>query len=193
VVVVTGMRATHLRTAATVVAAVRAARPGACPRRVGLVGFGPTNQAVLDAVRAATEGIEEIRVIVRSQSEVAAVRDLAARRGLDMLRAGTDPAALAGADLAVSATGSAGAVAAVADLAPDGVAVSLDGRHTWRVDASTPVLSDHGEPGLLPQVPRMVAGTVAAPPGRVLLDLTGSAVADVALVSVLLGATEGAR
>lgn len=194
VVTVTGMRATHLRTAATAVAVARAARPGRQPRRVALVGFGPTNRAVLDALLATADGLEEVRVVVRSEATVAAVRALAHRRGLEVLRAGTDAAALAGVDLAVSATGSPVPVATVGDLAPDGVVVTLDGLATWRREASTPVLDDHAGQGHVPAVARLLAGFTTAPAGRVLLDVAGSAVADAALVHVLLrGVDERAR
>ncbi len=194
VAMVTGMRATHLRTAATAVATARAARPASSPRRVALVGFGPTNRAVLDALLATAEGLEEVRVVVRTEATVAAVRALAEERGLRMLRAGTDASVLAGVDLAVSATGSSVPVATVGDLAPDGVVVTLDGRQTWRREVSTPVLDDHAGHGHVPAVARLFAGTEHAPAGRVLLDVAGSAVADAALVHVLLrGAGDGDR
>ncbi|WP_238008556.1 hypothetical protein KZZ52_31855 [Dactylosporangium sp. AC04546] len=183
---VTGMRATQVRTAAAAVAVARAVRADRPPRRIALVGFGPTNRAVLDAVLAVAGTVTEVRVVVRTEHSAATARRVAGARGLDVLSVGTDPAAVAGVDLAFSATGATGPVATLEDLAPDGVAVCLDGAGTWRRGPSTPVLDDHMAHGHVPAVPRLLAGVEPVPDGRVLLDLAGSAVTDVALVAQLL-------
>ncbi|MDQ7909973.1 hypothetical protein RB614_36295 [Phytohabitans sp. ZYX-F-186] len=178
VALMSGMAATRLRTAATAVAVARAARPGGGPRRVTLIGFGPTNRAVLRAARTAF-ALGDVRVLVRSTDSTRAL----AAEGID---ATTDPATVAGSDLVFSATGATAPVADLNDLAAGGIAVSLDGDATWRRDPEVPVLRDHGR---APAVPRLLAGLEPVPAGRLLLDVAGCAVTDVALLAVLLEAT----
>ncbi|GAA2631964.1 hypothetical protein [Paractinoplanes durhamensis] len=172
----TGMLATQLRTAAAAVAVARAARPGHAERRVTLVGFGPTNQAVLTVARSAF-ALSRVRVLVRSAASAQALR----AAGID---ATTDPAlALADADLAFSATGAREPVASLGALAAGGIAVSLDGDATWHRAPGTPVLRDHGAQ---PAVPRLMAGLTPVPQSRALFDVNGCAVTDVALLALLL-------
>ncbi len=191
---VVGMEFTRRRTAATAVAVARAAStPGVRadgPGTVALVGCGTTNRAVLDAVLAEHPGAA-VTVLVRTAGSArtlrAALADLVPAARLEV---STDPAVIAGADWAFSATGATGAVADLGLLAPDAVAVALDGARTWVVPPGTPVLDDLVRPGAAeaPAVPRLLAGRQARPAGRVLLDVAGSAVCDVALAACLLGA-----
>jgi ornithine cyclodeaminase/alanine dehydrogenase-like protein (mu-crystallin family) len=193
-----GMGFTQRRTAATAVAVARAATPGsgagpvggtAAPRTVALVGCGATNRAVLDAVLA-TAPDADVRVLVRSASSAAALRESLAPVVAGRLDVATDPVVLSGADWAFSATGATEAVATLGLLAPGGVAVALDGARTWRLPAGTSVLDDHVRPGgEVPSVPLLLAGRLERPAGRVLLDVAGSAVCDVALAACLVGVT----
>lgn len=185
-----GMGFTRRRTAATAVAVARAATPGtAAPRTVALVGCGTTNRAVLDAVLATAPGAD-VRVLVRTEASAAALREQLAPVVAGRLDVGTDPVVLSGADWAFSATGATGAVAPIGLLAPGGVAVALDGARTWRLPAGASVLDDHVRPGGgAPSVPLLLAGRIERPAGRVLLDVAGSAVCDVALAACLLGVT----
>lgn len=188
--VVGGTLATRLRTGAATIAAVGALRPWRDVTSVGLVGMGPTNRAVLDALEAAAPEVGRLVVVVRTASSADRLSDELARTAwADRVTIGTDPAGLRGVDVAVSSTGSAVPVARVADLAPDGVAVALDGRSTWSDAGRVPTLSDQvspeGRPSSLAQV---AAGVSGVPGGRVLVDLVGAAVADVALAAHLLGA-----
>lgn len=203
-----GMGFTQRRTAATAVAVARAASAAATsaavepaaagggpdravvsavPRTVALVGCGATNRAVLDAVLATAPGVD-VRVLVRTEASAAALRESLAPVVAGRLDVGTDPVVLSGADWAFSATGATGPVAELGLLAPGGVAVALDGARTWRVPGGTPVLDDHVRPdGAAPTVPLLLAGRLERPAGRVLLDVAGSAVSDVALAACLLG------
>ncbi|MEO3854969.1 hypothetical protein [Acrocarpospora sp. B8E8] len=184
-----GMLATWLRTAATATATAQAlcAEP---PARLALVGFGPTNQWTLRYL-AAVLPPREVRVAVRSAASAA--RAEAAPGMLPescTVSVTTDvAAAVRGADLAVSATGARTALADLGTLAERGVAVSLDGSLTWRTGARDLVVTDRAAD------PTAIF-TPGAWPGhgegrRVLADLAGSAVADVALVAALLGITRG--
>jgi ornithine cyclodeaminase/alanine dehydrogenase-like protein (mu-crystallin family) len=191
---VTGMAFTQARTAATAVAVARAASVprvrDAGPAAVAMVGCGTTNRAVLDAVLAEHPGVA-VRVLVRSAGSARALRAaLAPVVAAGRLEVSTDPTVVAGADWAFSATGATRAVADLDLLAPDAVAVALDGARTWTTPLGTPVLDDHVRPGAAepPAVPRLLAGRLARPAGRVLLDVAGSAVCDVALAACLLGA-----
>lgn len=159
----------------------------AVPRTVALVGCGATNRAVLDAVLATAPGVD-VRVLVRTEASAAALRESLAPVVAGRLDVGTDPVVLSGVDWAFSATGATGPVAELGLLAPGGVAVALDGARTWRVPGGTPVLDDHVRPdGAAPTVPLLLAGRLERPAGRVLLDVAGSAVSDVALAACLLG------
>ncbi|HEY0187323.1 MAG TPA: hypothetical protein VGC67_07530 [Cellulomonas sp.] len=182
-----GMAFTQRRTAATAVAVARAASTDG-PRTVALIGCGGTNRAVLAAVLALAPGAD-VRVLVRTAASADALRaDLAPMAGAGRLLVGTDPAVVAGADWAFSATGATGPVADLELLAPDAVAVALDGARTWSRPAGTEVLDDHVQPGAgAPAVPRLVAGQLDRPAGRLLLDVAGSAVTDVALAACLPG------
>lgn len=197
-----GMGFTHRRTAATAVAVARAAwipdrshnpGPGAAascvglPRTVALVGCGQTNRAVLDAVLATAPEVD-VRVLVRTAESAAALRASLTPLVAGRLDVDTDPAVLAGADWAFSATGATAPVADLTLLAPDAAAVALDGTRTWRVPAGAPVLDDQVRPdGEVPAVPMLLAGLTERPTGRVLLDVAGSAVCDVALAACLVG------
>lgn len=187
---VAGMAFTQRRTAATAVGVARAASAEA-PRTVALVGCGATNRAVLDALLASEPSLA-VRVLVRSEASARDLRaSLAPVVGTGRLEVSTDPGVLAGADWAFSATGATGPVADLAVLAPQATAVALDGARTWHLPAGTPVLDDHvTADGSVRGVPRLLAGSVTRPEGRVLLDVAGSAVADVALAACLL---RGAR
>ncbi|TCB97163.1 hypothetical protein E0H26_12830 [Micromonospora zingiberis] len=186
-----GMRATEARTAATAVAVARAARPDTVLRRIGLLGFGPTNRSVLDTVLATLDTVEEVRIVVRTERTAQLVRRQSTRRG-PTVSVGTDPAALAGVDLAVSATGATAAVADLDLIAPDGVVVCLDGAHIWRHGGAAELLDDRVVAGRVPSVARMFCG-VEPPAGRLLLDVAGSAVADAALASLLLRTADPGR
>lgn len=186
VALATGMAFTRLRTAATAVAVARAASGAAGPGSVALVGCGATNLAVLDAVLAAAPGVV-VRVLVRSEESAAALRTRLAPRVTDLAVA-TDASVVAGAEWAFSATGATVPVADLAALAPEATVVALDGVRTWRLPAGVPVLDDRvvtGGPA--PAVARLLAGLDTRGPGRVVLDVAGSAVCDVALAACLLG------
>lgn len=191
---VAGMGFTQRRTAATAVAVARSAAepagPGAAaPRTVALVGCGATNRAVLDAVLATAPDVD-VRVLVRSASSAALLREQLAPVVTGRLDVGTDPVVLSGADWAFSATGATAPVVPLGLLAPGGVAVALDGARTWQLPVGAPVLDDHVRPGgEVPTVPLLLAGRIERPAGRVLLDVAGSAVCDVALAACLLGGT----
>jgi ornithine cyclodeaminase/alanine dehydrogenase-like protein (mu-crystallin family) len=184
-----GMGFTQRRTAATAVAVARAAGAAgsAAPQTVALVGCGATNRAVLDAVLATAPGTD-VRVLVRTPGSAAALRESLSPLVRGRLDVGTDPVVLSGADWAFSATGATGPVAELGLLAPGGVAVALDGARTWRLPAGAPVLDDHVRPGgEVPGVPLLLAGRLERPAGRVLVDVAGSAVCDVALAACLVG------
>jgi len=197
---ITGMRATHLRTAASALVGVQAARPGLLTGTGGrftlaFVGFGPTNRTVAELLlrTGVTSGLERIVVLVRSQASAQRIQDdpiwsLLPGTGVT-LWAGTDPQAVTGARLVFSATGASTALTRLDALAEDGLAVSLDGQRTWALTEAElgQVLTDHPREDAPPAVAELVAGRRSAPTGRVLLDINGSAVADVAVAAVLLG------
>lgn len=187
--VLTGMAPTHLRTAAAAASALLAVRQASGIERVVLVGCGPTNRAVLDILVAVLPDLRTVDVLVRSASSRGALApELDESVPHVRVAVGTDPSVVAGAQLVVTATGSRDPLADVDDLAPDGVALSLDGRRTWRTPPRTPVVADHAEQGTAPDLALLLAGRLPVPAGRLLLDVAGSAVADVALASVLLTA-----
>lgn len=183
---VRGTLATRLRTAASALVVLDAAHPD--PRRVCLIGFGHTNRAVLDMLRHSRRHMDDIRVLVRTPDS--------ARRAGEWLHAhdwpssavATSRTVLHDVDVAISATGAQEAVVDIDDLASGGLALSLDGPSTWCRRPGTPVFDDRsGPPGTAPPpLSRLVAGTLARPAGRLLADLSGSAVTDAALVGVLL-------
>ena len=174
-----GMWATHARTAATA-AAVARRWATIDAHRLAFVGFGPTNRAVLDTFDALDWPFDEIAIAVRSETSAAKLREELVGRAVTVT---TDPTtAVRGAQLAISATGSRTPVAAMSDLAADGIAISLDGAATWTLDADTRAVSDRTS---------AVAELFATPasPGDAprFFDIAGSAVTDVALASILLG------
>ena len=189
IALITGMTATQLRTAATAVAAARrfAVTP---PSRIAFVGFGPTNRAVFDLLQATSTAPGDIRIAVRSDASRAILETAFA--DFDGVTVTTDvSAALRGADLAFSATGSTTALAAVEDLAPSAVVVSLDGSATWTSGDDTVVLTDRVVDGQAPAVAVAFATGAevrAAVTQGVLLDIAGSAVTDVALAAIVLAA-----
>lgn len=176
-----GMAPTRLRTAAAALAALEALRelgPGCV---VGLIGFGPTNQEVA-ALLGREHAIARWRVVVRSDAGL--VRAVAALPG--EVRAAQEASILADCDVVVSATGATSAVARTADLPAGALVLCLDGRRTWDVSGVTE-LDDHAAPGAPSGLARVLAGELEVPSGRVFVDQAGSAVTDVALVSVVLG------
>jgi len=192
IALIIGMTATQLRTAATAVAAAHrfAVSP---PGAVTFVGFGPTNRAVFDLLQATSTAPRDIRIAVRSDASRAALETALA--AFDGVTVSTDVvAALSGADLAFSATGSTTALAAVEDLAPSAVVVSLDGSSTWTSGDDTVVLTDRVVDGGVPAVAAAFATgeeVRAAATQRVLLDIAGSAVTDVALAAIVLASGAG--
>lgn len=186
--VIRGVGATHLRTGATAAAVVAALRGWSSVQSVALIGMGPTNRAVLDVVGAVAPVGTRLQVLVRSPASVRRVADLLDQdpRWAGRYHVGTDPWELGGAQVAFSATGARSTVARLADLSAGGLAVSLDGRVTWDA-GDAPVLGDQVSPGVaVPTLARVVAGLAPVPAGRLLVDLAGPAVADVALASVAL-------
>jgi len=181
---ISGMAATQLRTAATAVAAAHrfAVKPAAS---IAFVGFGGTNRAVFDLLAALGSLPADVRIAVRSTESREALTHLA---GVTVT---TDvAAAVSGVDLAFSATGASTALAAVEQLAPGAVVVSLDGS-TWTIGAETVVLTDRVIDGAPPVVAVAFSnGTEVRTKAtqRVLLDIAGSAVTDVALAAIVLGA-----
>ncbi|THG29342.1 hypothetical protein [Naasia lichenicola] len=177
--IVTGMRATHLRTGATAAAVARRWFPGGVDALV-LIGFGPTNRAVLEVLEAIGFAIGELRIVVRSSSSARAVQELhpTARVSRDARSAST------GAALAISATGSTGPVGDAGLLEPGGAVITLDGLRTWAGYVPADVVDDRGTAGVRPLADAMTSGPV----GRksVVFDIAGSAVADVALAAQLM-------
>jgi hypothetical protein len=95
--------------------------------------------------------------------------------------------ALATTDLAVSATGSAEPVAGLADLPGHARVLTLDGAATWAGADALPAsetLSDHDDPRV-PSLARAVAAGERLADVR-LIDFGGSAVADAALVHLVV-------
>lgn len=198
---VTGMRATHLRTAACALVGVQAARPGLLTGTGGrftlaLIGFGPTNRTVAELLlRTGTPpALERIVVLVRSRESADRVSadpiwSLLAGSAV-RVETGTDPALVHGCGLVFSATGATHPLARLDELADDALAVSLDGLRTWH-PAAGQVLTDHPRPDAPPAVAELIAGRIPVPAGRLLLDINGCAVADVAVAAVLLGRAPG--
>lgn len=192
--IIDGMAATQLRTAATAVAV--ASRFGASePASVAFLGFGPTNRAVFDLLDRLPGAPSSIRIAVRSSVSRDALAASFAHR--PQITVTTDAAAAVdGAQLAFSATG-ASAPLASADLLADGaVAVSLDGSGTWTSSAQTIVIDDRTRgDGTSPVAVAFARGAELRgdPSHRVLADVAGSAVTDVALAAILLAGANGDR
>lgn len=196
---ISGMTATHLRTAATAVAAARRFAV-AEPQTIAFLGFGPTNRAVFDFLRAVSPAQPDIRIAVRSESSRARIAESLAGLLSDSpgelasVVVTTDVAlAITGADLAFSATGSTSTLGVIDLLAKSAVVVSLDGSGTWAVGADTVVLTDRTVNGAAPTVAAAFARDEVRPAAgqRVLLDIAGSAVTDVALAAILLQNSPG--
>ncbi|HEY0259998.1 MAG TPA: hypothetical protein VGC18_09135 [Lacisediminihabitans sp.] len=190
--IVTGMLATHRRTAATALVLLRRLLTSTS-RSIVFVGFGPTNRAVFDLLIAVGWPVGRLVVAVRSAESAARLaEDAVLGRLLSEGRAtiATDvAAAIAGADIVISATGSTAPLGRVGDLAIGGAVISLDGSRTWLTDGSTRVLTDRpGENGTAPEV--AIALSSPDPIGRAdqrsLFDIAGSAVTDVALAALLI-------
>jgi ornithine cyclodeaminase/alanine dehydrogenase-like protein (mu-crystallin family) len=184
---VDGMVATQLRTAATAVSVAHrfgAREPGA----VAFLGFGPTNRAVFDLLGRLQWAPSSIRIAVRSAASRDAVA--AAFAHLPQIMVTVDAAAaVAGADLAFSGTGASTPVARVEALAPGAVVVSLDGSDTWASGPHTIVVDDRTRPdGSSPVAAAFALGTELRGDlsQRLLADVAGSAVTDVALAALLL-------
>ncbi|GAB6898902.1 hypothetical protein [Kineosporia succinea] len=190
--VVSGMRATALRTAASTVAAIRAARPTLLdPSRkttVAFFGFGATNRTVLELLQRTglAAGVGRVVVVVATPEGAERARKHPLGRGIELV-AGTEPTLADGADLIVTATGSSAPVVSLTALAEGGLGVSLDGSRTWVTEPGAHVLDDQSRPDAPPPVAQLIAGTFEGPMDRLLLDTAGSAVADVATAAVLLG------
>lgn len=190
--IITGMAATQLRTAATAVAVARRFGAGH-PSSVAFIGFGPTNRAVFDLLHRLPWAPSSIRIAVRSSASRDTLAASFAHR--PQITVTTDAAAaVAGAHLAFSATGAATSVARVDQLAAGAVAVSLDGSGTWVSGAHTIVIDDRTRAdGTSPVAVAFAQGAElrADPAQRVLADVAGSAVTDVALAAILLADTSG--
>jgi len=190
--IVDGMAATQLRTAATAIAVAR--RFGAAqPEAIAFVGFGPTNRAVFDLLGRLPWTPSNIRIAVRSSASRDALAASFAR--LPQITVTTDvAAAVTGTHLAFSATGASTPVAALELLAPGGVAVSLDGSGTWTSDPDSIVIDDRtSADGTSPVAVAFANGEQlrVRPSQRLLADVAGSAVTDVALAAILLPGVNG--
>lgn len=175
---VSGMRATHLRTAATAAAGIRRWQPEGTDA-LALVGFGPTNRTVLEVLERVGHPIHDLRIAVRSAESAERVRRErpGATVTVDVSRALRD------ATLAVLATGSSAPIASAELLVVGATVLALDGLSTWRDYAGFDVVDDRGTAGVTPFCQALGAGPVAG--GPAILDIAGSAVTDVALVAQL--------
>lgn len=175
---ISSMAATLLRTAATTAAVVRRARPNS--RRLCLLGFGAVNREVLQGLVAVLPELAQVRVITKpGELAVDICHD-----GVEISTGHDIAGGLADAELVVSATGSAHALAGLDSVAPGALVVALDGRVVWGDPSGAGVLSDHDaidSPSLARAFTEPMAWSEIG-----FIDLSGSALADAALCKVLL-------